>query len=167
MPRIKFEDHQLVLIKDSLNLRYDAERSEYHKILCEAIGYYENFDISKETSVDSGIFLTKKAEALAKHEKEKDIHQARINLFESEHKGVASLTEEETAYITNLKGKRAIEEAIIHSITEKYNLLIELQKLINSIEAKTAPKPAKEPHPISDFTSPNDRLLGPTDTLIG
>ena len=167
MPRIKFEDHQLVLIKDSLNLRYTTERTEYHRMLCEAIGYYENFDISKETSVDSGVFLKKKSDSLAKHEIEKDIFQAQINLFEAEHRGTTSLTEKEETYITNLRGKRAIEEAIIHSITEKFNLLIELQKLIHSLEIKTAPKQPKEPHPLTDFASPNDRLLGPTDTLIG
>lgn len=167
MPRIKFEDSQLILIKDSLKVRYNTERSEYHQILCEAIGYYENFDISNEASVDSGIFVQKKTEALAKHEKERDIYQARINLFEAEHKDAISLTEEETKHIASLRGKRAIEEAILHSITTKFDLLMELQKLITSLEAKTVAKPPKEPHPLSDFSSPNDRLLGPTDTLIG
>ena len=163
MPKIKLEHQQLTLIKDSLNLRYSIERMAYYKILCDALGISEGFDISNDYFVDSGIFLVKKNEAIAAHERLRDIYQARVNLFEAEHRGESSFSEEDQTYLNENNGKRAIEEGIIYSINEKFELLAELKNLSESLEKKTA---KKEPHPLADYDG-GGRLTSPTDTLIG
>ena len=161
MPKIKFEPRQLTLLKDSLKLRYTHELDAYYKILCDALGTTEGFT-RDSTSFDTGIFLVKKKEAIAIHERLRDIHHARVSLFEAEHRGESVLSKEDEAYFNENKGKRAIEEGIIYSINEKFDLLTELQALIESLEKKTA---EKAPHPLADYDG-NGRLNSPTDTLI-
>lgn len=166
MPRIKFEDRQVKLIKDSLKANFEGECIVYYSILGNALGNSEIFDIPGITSFDCEICLAQKKEALAKHERLRDIYQARVALFEAEHKFSTTVTDEEQAYLTENKGKCAIENAIIQEINDKFELLTEIKKLIDYLNEKTAPKPPKEPHPLADYDSFGGRLTSPVDTII-
>ena len=165
MPRFKFEDQQVKLIKDSLKANFESECIVYYSILGNALDSSEVFDIPQITAFDCSICLDQKKEALAKHERLRDIYQARISLFEAEHKFSKSITAEEQAYLTENKGKCAIEEAIINNINDKFARLVELKKLIAYLDEKTAPKPPKEPHPLADYDGWGGRLSDPTKTL--
>lgn len=166
MPRIKFEDRQLKLIKDSLKANFIGECGVYYSILGNALGDSIIFDIPEITSFDCDICLEKKNEAIAKHERLRDVYQARVSLFEAEHKFDNVISEEDKKYLIENKGRRAIEESIINDINDKFALLVELKKLIAYLDVKTAPKPPKEPHPLSDYDGFDGRLISPVDTII-
>lgn len=166
MPRIKFEDRQIKLIKDSLKAYLEGECIVYYTILGNALGDGVIFDIPEITSFDSDICLEKKKEALAKHERLRDIYKAKVDLFEAEHKFDTSISDEDKAYLTNNKGNCVIEEIIIEEINDKFDLLVELKKLIEYLDDKTAPKPPKEPHPLADYDGCGGRITNPTGTLL-
>ena len=165
MPRFKFEDQQVELIKDSLKANFERECIVSYSILCNALDSSEIFDIPEITAFDCNICLDQKKAAIAKHERLRDIYQAKVALFEAEHKFSKALTVQEQAYITENKGKCAIEETIINNINDKFALLVELKKLIAYLDEKTAPKPPKEPHPLADYEGWGGRLSDPTKTL--
>lgn len=174
MPGYHLTDPQVELIRDSLKHRYSFERMAYYKLLCSALKLPpEGFDISNDYFVDSGTFIIKKVEALNEHERLKDIWLAKSRLWEAEHRGMGLISKEDTAYLAEIEAGFQREENIINAITQKFDLLIALQEQINLFSGKTATHhwettiEEKEPHPLADFSSPNDRLLGPTDTLIG
>ena len=169
MPRIKFEDRQLKLINDSLKANFIGECGVYYSILGNALGDSVIFDIPEITSFDCDICLEKKNEAIAKHERLRDVYQARIALFEAEHKFDNVISEEDKKYLIENKGRRTVEESIIEEINNKFELLIELKKLIAYLDEKTAPKPPKEPkepHPLADYDGWGGRITNPTGTLL-
>lgn len=169
MPRFKFEDQQVKLIKDSLKANFEGECIVYYSALGNALGDSEIFDIPGITSFDCSICLDKKKEAIAKHERLRDVYQAKIALFEAEHKFDTDISEKDKAYLTENKGNRAIEESIINDINDKFARLVELKKLIAYLDEKTAPKPPKEPkepHPLADYDGWGGRITNPTGTLL-
>ena len=169
MPRIKFEDRQLELIKDSLKANFVGECGVYYSILGNALGDSIIFDIPEITSFDCDICLEKKNEAIAKHERLRDVYQARISLFEAEHKFDNVISEEDKKYLIENKGGRAVEESIINDINDKFARLVELKKLIAYLDAKTAPKPTKQDKEPDEHYEPSDceqRFTTPVDTMI-
>ena len=169
MPRIKFEDRQLKLISDSLKANFIGECGVYYSILGNALGDSVIFDIPEITSFDCDICLEKKNEAIAKHERLRDVYQARIALFEAEHKFDTDISEKDKAYLTENKGNRAIEESIINDINDKFARLVELKKLIAYLDAKTSPKPTKQDKEPDEHYEPSDceqRFTTPVDTMI-
>ena len=169
MPRIKFEDRQLKLISDSLKANFIGECGVYYSILGNALGDSVIFDIPGITSFDCSICLDKKKEAIAKHERLRDIYQAKIDLFEAEHKFDTDISEKDKAYLTENKGNRAIEESIINDINDKFARLVELKKLIAYLDAKTSPKPTKQDKEPDEHYEPSDceqRFTTPVDTMI-
>lgn len=169
MPRIKFEDRQLELIKDSLKANFIGECGVYYSILGNALGDSIIFDIPEITSFDCDICLEKKNEAIAKHERLRDVYQARISLFEAEHKFDNVISEEDKKYLIENKGGRAVEESIINDINDKFARLVELKKLIAYLDAKTAPKPTKQDKEPDEHYEPSDceqRFTTPVDTMI-
>ena len=169
MPRIKFEDRQLKLIKDSLKANFVGECGVYYSILGNALGDRIIFDIPEITSFDCDICLEKKNEAIAKHERLRDVFQARISLFEAEHKFDNVISEEDKKFLIENKGGRAVEEAIINDINDKFARLVELKKLIAYLDAKTSPKPTKQDKEPDEHYEPSDcekRFTTPVDTMI-
>ena len=169
MPRIKFEDRQLELIKDSLKANFIGECGVYYSILGNALGDSIIFDIPEITSFDCDICLEKKNEAIAKHERLRDVYQARISLFEAEHKFDNVISEEDKKYLIENKGGRAVEESIINDINDKFARLVELKKLIAYLDAKTAPKPTTQDKEPDEHYEPSDceqRFTTPVDTMI-
>ena len=186
MPGYQLTDQERNLIIDSLKLRYDIIRNKYYNMLCVALGIV-SFDISDNYFVDSGAFIIQKVKAIDEHTRLKDICKAKIALFEAEHRGNRTVSDEDNTYLAEVKAELKIQEDIISEIHETFNLLTSLKQLINRLEGNASnynwkqsttenktvcnnnyeASESKEPHPLADFTSPNDRLLGPTDTLIG
>ena len=169
MPRFKFEDQQIELIKDSLRANFEAECMVYYSTLGNALDSNEIFDIPEMTSFDCSVCLEHKKEALAKHERLRDIYQAKVALFEAEHKFDEVISYEDKAFLSENKGKRAIEEAIINGINDKFARLVELKKLIACIDEKTAPKPTKQDKEPDEHYEPSDceqRFTTPVDTMI-
>lgn len=184
MPGYQLTDQERNLVIDSLKLRYEIVRNKYYNMLCIALGIV-SFDISDNYFVDSGAFILKKVEAIDEHTRLKDICKAKLALFEAEHRGGRTVSDEENAYLSEVKAELKVQENIISEIHETFDLLTSLKQLVNRLEGhasnynwrqhstnnKNVSTPTtpeeKETHPLADFTSPYDRLLGPTDTLIG
>ena len=114
MPKIKLRGWQFKLISECLMDRYDKELLAYHKLLCEALG--EDFDISNECDINFGIFHAKKIEAIDKHTQLAEIAQAKVNLFEAEHRGTTLTTDEEIEF-AKLQAALGNEEYIISEIS--------------------------------------------------
>ena len=169
MPRFKFEDQQVELIKDSLRANFEAECMVYYSTLGNALDSNEIFDIPEITSFDCSVCLEKKKEAIAKHERLRDIYQAKVTLFEAEHKFDEAISDEDKKFLYENMGKRTIEETIISDINDKFARLVELKKLIAYIDGKTAPKPTKQNKEPDEHYEPSDceqRFTTPVDTMI-
>ncbi len=186
MPGYQLTDQERNLIIDSLKLRYEIVRNKYYNMLCIALGIV-SFDISDNYFVDSGAFIIKKVEAIDEHTRLKDICKAKLALFEAEHRSNRTVSDEDAAYLAEVKAELKVQEDILSEIHETFELLTSLKQLVNRLEGhapnynwrhsitesqtvnvyRHGAAEEKEPHPLADFSSPNDRLLGPTDTLIG
>ena len=169
MPRFKFEDLQVELIKDSLKVNFEAKCMVYYSTLGNALDSNEIFDIPRVTAFDCDVCLEQKKAAIAKHERLRDIYQAKVALFEAEHKFDEAISDEDKAFLYENKGKRAIEEAIINDINDKFACLGELKKLIAYIDGKTAPKPTKQNKEPDEHYEPSDceqSFTTPVDTMI-
>ena len=133
MPKIKLRGWQFKLISSALMDRYDKELLAYHKLLCNALG--ENFDISDERDINFGIFHTKKVEAIDKHTQLSEIAQAKVNLFEAEHRGTTLNTDEEIEF-AKLQSNLREEKDIIAQIESKLELANAIKKMAVSIESR-------------------------------
>ena len=79
------------------------------------------------------------------------------------------ISEEDKKFLIENKGGRAVEEAIINDINDKFALLVELKKLIAYLDAKTSPKPTKQDKEPDEHYEPSDceqRFTTPVDTMI-
>ena len=133
MPKLKLQDWKFTIIAESLKDRVVKELLAYYHILYNALG--EEFDISGATSVECEIFRAKKHEALVKHERQRDIAKAKIDLFEAEHRG-CTLTPEEIQEIAHLQSQHSEAESIIEDIHDKFDYILTIENMIPVIERK-------------------------------
>ncbi len=133
MPSLKLEGWKFGIIAEALRERHQKELLAYYKILSNALG--EEFDISKEKDASCGIFEIKRREALAKHEQQRDIYKARISLFEAEHRGI-TLTDSEQTQFAQLTSQLQVEEDLIDSIWDQFNLAGTIKNMALAAERK-------------------------------
>lgn len=134
MPKLKLRDWQFGIIAEALKDRAQKELMFFYHILHDALG--EDFDFSNASSVNCEIFKTKKNEALTKHERLRDIAKAKIDLFEAEHRG-ETLNDEEVREIATLQSQFNAAESMIEDITEKFDTINTIEKMIEVIERKS------------------------------
>ncbi len=168
MLKLKLERSQLDILLQSTKMLYSEERLKYHIALCSALD--EPFELPEEDFfVDSGTFVAKKNAAISKHERLRDIYRAKLELFDLEHPDISKLSDREVKYRQENEHGSIAESAIIENILSSFSQLKEIHQVIISIE-EALNSPEKN---IFSFicSNPNhtmeDRLLGPTDTIIG
>lgn len=133
MPKIKLRGWQFKLISESLMDRYDKELLAYYNLLRNALG--EDFSIRDERDINFGIFHTKKVEAIDKHTQLTEIAQAKVNLFEAEHRGT-TLSHDEEIEFANLQATLREEKDILSQIEAKLELANAIKKMAMSFESR-------------------------------
>ncbi len=133
MPKLKLEGWKFGIIAELLRERHQKELLTYKKILNDALG--EDFDISNENDASCGVFETKRREAIAKHEQQRDIFKAKISLFEAEHRG-ATLTNAEQTEFAQLTRQMQAAQDIIDSIWDQFNLAGTIKNMALAAERK-------------------------------
>ena len=133
MPKIKLRGWQFKLISESLMDRYDKELLAYYNLLRNALG--EDFSIRDERDVNFGIFHTKKVAAIDKHTQLAEIAQAKVNLFEAEHRDT-TLSHDEEIEFANLQATLREEKDILSQIEAKLKLANAVKKMAMSFESR-------------------------------
>ena len=133
MPRLKLRGWQFSIIAESLKVTAKKELIQFYHLLCDALK--EEFDITDVDSVNSTIFVQKKFEALAKHQRLRDICKAKLDLFEAENRGL-TLTTAQIQEVSKMQRELGDEDSLIERINEQYLYVLNIETMVTVVEGK-------------------------------